>query len=134
MKINNILLILGAGLTIFAFQQCTAPTKSNSEIIVGKWAMDSVIQRGNNVTSEHDPNDERWIEFKADGSFQSDGRPYGPNSGHWNIDSTGVLHLLSSQPDDDSDWNIELSEHDMSWRGLGDPGKEAFKIVFSKEN
>lgn len=48
----------------------------------GQWEMVQVLQSDSDVTSFHNPNSDRWIEFKKDFSFESGGGEYGKNTGN----------------------------------------------------
>lgn len=82
--------------------------------------MESVVQSGNDVTSQHNPKNNRYISFLEDGTFESGGDPFGINTGKYSFDKSGSL-LLDSEagPEDDSIWDISFEEDLMVWKGLG---------------
>jgi hypothetical protein len=103
--------------------------KSDRQLI-GTWVMHEVYEYGNEVTEIHNPMGNRWIEFKEDGSFVSDGDPFGQNTGQWKADpETSVLYLDSDVEDDDSEWKISIVSDRMTWTGIGHPRKENTKLV-----
>jgi len=90
--------------------------------------MHQVIQQGKDVSAEPNPNTDRWIEFRADGTFHSDDRPYGPNSGRYTLEALGILFLDSDAGEhDDSRW-MYVIEEDITWQG-GSDWAEAFVII-----
>lgn len=108
--------------------------KPLAERLIGNWRMTQVLQHDHDVSAEHNPNNDRWIEFYQDGSFKTGGSPYGDNHGKWKLNNDErVLYLDSSVENDDSEWQLQLTPKSMQWRGIGDPGKEAFTLKFKKE-
>lgn len=115
-----------AGLLFLA--GCSSQSIENQ--IVGRWSMDRVLQHDNDVTAEHNPEGDRWIEFFEDKTFKTGGTPYGENTGTWYLKEGGtILYLESSVENDDSEWNLTLREDEMQWTGIGDPGKEAYTLI-----
>jgi hypothetical protein len=47
---------------------CCKPAKLDEKII-GTWIMDNVYEYNKDVTEKHNPKQNRWITFYADGSF-----------------------------------------------------------------
>jgi len=112
---------------------CTQPDQLDQQII-GTWAMDKVYEYDVEVTEKHNPKKDRWIEFKTDGSFISDGEPFGRNSGKWTADNEqAVLFLDSVVDDDDSEWKVTFTANQMLWTGIGHPRKEQTKLVHRRK-
>jgi hypothetical protein len=106
---------------------------STEEALIGKWQMNKILQHDNDVSAEHNPNNDRWIEFFADKTFKTGGTPFGDNHGTWYLkDDNKVLYLDSSVENDDSEWRLTVSGDEMLWTGIGDPGKEAFTLIYSR--
>lgn len=76
--------LISSVLLIGAFQ-------SKAQSVVGIWNLDQVIIDGEDVTAEHDPEDERWISIEQDSSFKSGGRPYGSNNGTWSYNQNFIF-------------------------------------------
>lgn len=111
------------------------PKNQQEDKLIGKWSMHKIYDGETDVTSEHNPKNNRWIEFKEDGSFESDGDPYGQNTGNWNIDAgKSILFINSDSDDDDSEWNISFKGDQTIWTGIGTPRKEGFKLIHRKES
>ena len=73
--------------------------------LVGEWKMEKVFEYGNDVTKKHNPKNNRWIRFNRDGTFVSDGDPYGRNTGRWTVENRdSILFIDSDVDDDDSKW------------------------------
>jgi len=68
-------------------------SQSKAQTVVGIWNLDQVIIDGQDVASEHDPEDERWISLQQDSSFKSGGRPYGANNGSWSYNQISYSGL-----------------------------------------
>lgn len=121
------------GLSLLLFIQTSCKNKPVAEQIEGKWLMIEVLQYDRDVTAEHNPNSDRWIRFYGDKTFKSDGTPFGENHGTWYLKSGDrVLYINSSVDNDDSEWNLTFSADRMQWTGIGDPGKEAYTLIFKK--
>lgn len=96
--------------------------------------MVSVLEYGKDVTAKHNPAHDRYIELKADGTFVSDGTPFGRNTGRWTFDgTTRVLAIDSDVDDDDSEWLVEFSGDDeIIWTGIGHPRKQNTKLIHKR--
>jgi hypothetical protein len=102
--------------------------------IIGTWTMQKVYEYDNDVTSKHNPKNDRWIEFKADGSFVSGGEPFGRNTGRWTADNDNfILQIDSDVDDDDSDWKVTFDQDLMTWTGIGHPRKENTKLIHKRK-
>lgn len=97
--------------------------------------MDTVHEEGQDVTEQHNPAGNRWIEFSGDGTFVSDGEPYGRNSGRWIFNAeTRELYLDSDAgAGDDSYWIVRLSGDEMRWEGARSSFTERFEIVHTRQ-
>lgn len=111
------------------------PETSVFDRLIGEWKMEKIIQDSSDVTEEHNPFNERTLIFNSDSTFVSDGRPYGKNTGRWNIDeSSGELFLDSDAGEgDDSYWLVELeNENKMLWKGTRSDFTERFMLIHKK--
>ncbi len=96
--------------------------------------MYKVYEYEKDVTEKHNPKNDRWIEFKPDGSFTSGGEPFGQNTGKWTADNEkSVLYIDSDVDDDDSEWKISFADDQMVWTGIGHPRKENTKLVHKRK-
>lgn len=117
-------------LTIALLITLTSCTNTLEKQLPGKWRMAQVFESGADVTAQHNPKGNRWIEFHKDGTFVSDGDPFGRNTGHWHIDAAKtMLYIDSDLEDDDSEWKIEIKGDTTYWNGVGTPRKEGFRLV-----
>lgn len=118
-----ILLILGS---------CDSKDNLNKKIL-GTWYIHRIYDGEKDVTNEHNPKNDRWIKFNKNGSFESDGTPYGYNDGNWELDiDKSTLFIDSKIENDDSEWNIIFKGEEFIWTGIGTPRQENFKIVQKK--
>ncbi len=102
--------------------------------MLGKWFIYKIYDGDNDVSIEHNPKNDRWIKFNRNGSFESDGTPYGYNDGRWELNhDTGILFLDSREENDDSEWRVTFEDHTMIWTGIGTPRQERFKIIQKKD-
>ena len=101
---------------------------SNSPHIEGTWRMHQIIQDGNDVTEEHDPFDERIVQF-SNGQFVSDGRPFGKNTGTYTYDGNDLFLDSDAGEEDDSYWKVSISGDTMAWTGVGSAWAERFQII-----
>jgi len=101
--------------------------------IVGRWKMDKVFESDLDMTEKHNPKNDRWIEFKSDGTFVSDGKPFGRNIGRWTTDNLqSILFIDSDVDDDDSEWKVIFEANQTIWTGIGHPRKESTRLVHVK--
>ena len=99
----------------------------------GKWMMEKVYEYDNDVTEKHNPKHNRWFEFNVDGTFVSDGDPFGRNTGKWTMDyENSVLFIYSVMDDDDSEWKVVVDGDQMTWVGIGHPRKQNTRVVYKK--
>ena len=87
MKNLNLLFI---ALLFFGF------ASNKEEGITGEWQMYKVIKDGQDVTSEHDPYNERFLILKGDSTFESGGRPFGKNTGKYDFNTANQTLFLDS--------------------------------------
>jgi hypothetical protein len=128
---NNKLTILL--LTTILTTSCKQPENLDNQII-GTWSLEKVYEYGNDVTEKHNPKDERWIEFKSNGSFVSDGEPFGRNTGRWTADNDNlILNIDSDVDDDDSEWKVTFDNDQSTWTGIGHPRKENTKLIHKRK-
>ena len=107
----------------------TAPT-SERDVLLGRWDMERIYDGAQDVSILQNPERDRYITLRADGSFESGGQPYGRNTGRWTYDpASDVLALDSDQgADNDSRWRVSLRGDVMEWVSAGvDAGR--FRIV-----
>jgi len=110
---------------------CTSSTDSAEGQLVGHWLMEKVMMDGVDVTEDHDPENERFFIMHADGTMESGGRPFGPNTGRYTYNEAGHTLFLDSDAgeEDDSRWIVEIESDTMIWQGVGTPWSERFQIV-----
>ena len=119
-----LVVLLSGGISFCSFAQ-----ELNTQLL-GHWNMHQVIQSDQDVTAEHNPNQDRWVEFYADGTFKSGGGAFGENTGKFTLQKEGMLLLDSDAgPDDDSQWIITINQEVMEWQGLGSDWARQFKII-----
>ncbi len=97
--------------------------------------MGQVFDNKKDVTAQHNPEDDRYIIFKGDSTFESGGQPYGKNTGKWSFTPQGELFLDSdSGEDDDSYWLVNFAADSMIWQGQRFDFAKRFKITHVKAN
>ncbi len=102
--------------------------------IVGTWTMEKVYEYEKDVTEKHNPSDDRWIEFKSDGTFESGGQPFGRNTCRWTADNErSILYIDSDVDDDDSEWHVTFDKDQSIWTGIGHPRKENTKLIHRRK-
>lgn len=97
--------------------------------------MYKVVQSGKDVTSEHNPYHERYLELNTDQTFESGGRPYGMNTGKYIFDAKESTLFLDSDtgPEDDSQWRVSIQGDTMHWQGYGSEWANDFEIIQLRE-
>ena len=120
-------------LICFVFLCSSGP--SQDENLSGKWTMFKVIQYGKDVSPTHNPFNERYIIFNANGAFESGGRPFGENGGKYEYNPTDHTLFLDSDvgPEDDSKWKVTFNGDTMHWRGIGSEWAENFELIHLKD-
>jgi hypothetical protein len=110
-------------------------TSDNGDDITGKWLMHKVIQDGKDVSSEHDPHDERFLILRDDSSIESGGGPYGKNTGKYVFNSEDHTLFLDSDAgsDDDSQWKITIRGDIMHWQGNGSEWATGFELIHLRD-
>jgi hypothetical protein len=106
-------------------------TLNPSTWIIGKWKMVTVLEGNQDVTPLMNPEDDRWIEFKADGSFKSGGGSHGSNSGTYLVDNIEKTLQLDSDAgeDDNSQWRLQFREDLLYMRGIGSQRQEMTTVI-----
>lgn len=107
---------------------CSQKTKAD---LSGKWMMHQVIQKGEDVSEAHNPNQDRYLILKPDSSFESGGTPFGVNTGKYHYNAAEQSLFLDSDigPEDDSYWKVSFSGDTMYWIGFGSAWAEDFEII-----
>jgi hypothetical protein len=118
--------------SVLMMMSCTSNETLDKKLI-GKWTMEKVYEYDADVTAKHNPMNNRYVVFHADGTFLSDGDPFGKNTGRWSVDnSTSVLFLDSDVDDDDSEWKVSFEGDEITWTGIGHPRKENTKLIHKR--
>jgi len=121
-------------LLLFGLVMASCQSRNAQDQLVGTWLMDKVYEYDKDVTEKHNPNNDRWIEFKSDGTFISDGQPFGYNKGRWRVENEqSILYLDSDVDDDDSEWKISFNDDKTIWTGIGHLRKENTKLVHRRK-
>ena len=104
---------------------------SPSTWIIGKWKMVTVLEGNQDVTPLMNPENDRWIEFKADGTFNSGGGPHGSNTGRYLVNNNEKTLQLDSNAgeDDDSQWRLQFREDLLYMRGIGSQRQEMTTVI-----
>jgi len=101
--------------------------------IIGKWKMITVLEGNQDITPMLNPENDRWIEFKADGTFKSGGSlyEYGDNAGRYMVDNNAkTLHLDSDAGEgDDSNWHVQFREDLLYMKGIGSNRQEMTTVI-----
>lgn len=102
--------------------------------LLATWKMVKVVEKGNDITTKLNPNNDRWITFKEDLHFESGGTPYGSNTGTFTLDQEkGILSLFSNAGEgDNSQWQIRIAQDSMVWKGIGTERQENTLVYYLK--
>ncbi len=111
---------------------CAAPIPKQ---LKGTWAMEKIYDNATDVTTQHNPKNDRWITFTKDGSFKSGGTPTGKNAGKWTYTEENNQLFIDSDmgEEDDSYWLIQIDKDSMNWAGMRSSFTERFKLTFSRQ-
>ena len=120
---------------------CASPDRSQPTLdeqhaaLLGMWVMHKVFDDSIDVSSEHNPAQNRWIEFSEEGTFESGGAPFGYNSGKWVYDTDKQEIYLDSNAgeEDDSYWIVNLDQDSMYWAGARTEFARRFTLTFKKK-
>lgn len=109
---------------------------SNENIdVTGKWRMYKVIQNQEDVSKDHNPYQERYINFNENDTFESGGRPSEKNTGAYTFNKEENTLFLDSDvgPEDDSQWKVSFDKDTMHWQGFGSEWAEDFQIIHYRQ-
>lgn len=97
--------------------------------------MVTVLEGNQDITPIHNPDNDRWIEFRKDGTFSSGGGPQGANSGSYQVDNhANTLFLDSDAGDgDDSNWQLQFRDHLLYMRGIGTNRQEMTTVICERQ-
>ena len=136
-KVNHSILILSVFLTLSV--SCSSGENFGKKI-AGKWFMVKVLELSEDVTGSHNPNNNRWISFKAnpdfpfEGSFESGTGEERGNTGKWFYDKKNNEFFLDSDAgeEDDSYWQVSFNADSMYWKGRKFEFNKRFEIFYKK--
>ncbi|MEP7269565.1 MAG: hypothetical protein ABI844_18255 [Saprospiraceae bacterium] len=118
-------------LFVISCSNCKSKDTLYSQLILGKWPISKVYEYETDQSLKQNPNHNRWIQFNTDGTFLSDGDPFGKNTGRWKLHNKDSQLLIDSDVDnDDSEWKINFKKDTLIWIGLGHPRKENTRIEY----
>lgn len=108
-----------------------APMIKISEKIIGKWKMEQVLEGDQDISKDLNPDNDRWIAFKPNGTFASGGGPYGGNTGKYSIDDETETIFLDSDAgeDDDSKWTVTFEGDKLVMSGVGTERQGKTKVI-----
>jgi hypothetical protein len=134
-SINHIMKLNLSFALIFLIGACNVRTSDLQAQLRGRWAMDQVIDSGQDVTDQHNPAGNRYIIIKPDGTFESGGDPHGVNTGSWTLSlENGELYLDSDAGEgDDSYWIVTMEEDSMHWKGTRSEFTERFELIHKRD-
>lgn len=124
-------LLLSLSFIVIAFA-VTIPEKQ----LIGKWKMVKVVEGDKDITAKLNPDSNRWIELHDDHTFESDGTPYGRNTGNYIFDQKQMTLSLDSDAgdDDDSSWRVSFKQDTLVWKGIGSERQEKTYVSYIKSN
>ena len=99
---------------------CASTKSALPNAMLGAWQMEKIVMDGiNDVSAEQNPEQNRFIVFNDDQTFESGGDPYGKNTGSWSFDKSSKTLYLDSDAgeDDDSYWIVTIDKNQMHWQG-----------------
>ncbi len=99
--------------------------------LIGKWRMHKVYRGDTEVSDQYIPDTNRWIEFRSNNTFVSDGKAYGRREGRFILDEdTGLLSFdMELGFNQKSFWQIEFDGQEMIWTDKGNPRADQIKII-----
>ena len=106
--------------------------------IEGKWNMTKVLDRSEDVTQNHNPDNNRWIRFTKDpdmengGIFESGRGDEKENTGRWSLKGFELFIDSDAGDDDDSYWQVIIEGNEMHWIGQKFDFNKRFEIFFEK--
>ncbi len=119
---------------LFSYNFIYAQSDSLSKLIIGKWKMLKVLELSKDVTEKHNPDNNRWISFKEDSTFESGAGEKTENAGRWSIDEKEQELFIDSDAgeNDDSYWEVKFEGDLMHWKGRRFEFNKRFEIVHEK--
>ena len=136
MKKSNFLLLI-----LFVFIACVYSCSKDNSLsgrLIGKWKMTVVLELSLDVTSKHNPDNDRWIrliddpEIENGGKFESGKGDSTENTGKWFIDKDVLFIDSDAGKDDDSYWQITINDDEMRWKGRKFEFNKRFEIFHKR--
>ncbi len=100
--------------------------------------MTKVLDRSEDVTKNHNPENNSWIRFIKDekkdnyGIFESGRGNQKQNTGKWSINGFELFIDSDAGDDDDSYWQVIIKNDEMHWIGQRFDFNKRFEIFFKK--
>ena len=100
------------------FGTCQSVSRND---LSGKWEVIKVTESGQDITSIQGTGASRWIRFNTDGTFESDGKPFGDMRGTYSLDEPSGRILLKRDGYDRSVsvWMVAYEGYDLVFNGAG---------------
>lgn len=89
--------------------------------LYGKWEVEKIFENYEDISNSMDGQANRWIELFNDGTFNSDGYPFGNLSGSFSFDEDqGELSLESrSNRSGIMTWKVNFEDNNLVLTGVG---------------
>lgn len=104
----------------------------------GKWIMTRVLDRSQDVTKYHNPDNNRWIRFiindniKNGGVFESGRGDTTNNTGKWTINGFELFIDSDAGDDDDSYWQVIIEGNEMHCIGQRFDFNKRFELFYKR--
>ena len=107
----------------------------STSAVTGRWTMLAVHRDDFDVSSDHNPSANRWIELREDGTFRSGSDPYGTNTDGPTLDPTSSELYADSDVDEegDSSWIVQASDPGLQLGGDKSAFKRRFRLQCRRE-
>ena len=98
--------------------------------------MVTVMEGNQDITPTLNPENDRWIEFVRDGTFESGNGQGINNTGTYTVDNEArTLHLDSEAGEgDDSNWKLQFRDDLLLMRGIGSTRQEMTTVTSQRIN
>jgi hypothetical protein len=122
-----------------ALMSCSEDTSLRGKI-EGTWKMTKVLDRTEDVTPNHNPDNNRWIRFiknekiQNGGLFESGRGEQKENTGKWSLNGFEIFIDSDAGDDDDSYWQVIVDGSEMHWIGQRFDFNKRFEIFYKRVN
>ncbi len=124
-------------LLAFIAAGCVTSSQALADRLIGRWEMKQIIRdKIGDVTTQQNPELNRYYVLNRDKSYESGGEPYGTQTGTWSFEISSNTLFMDSDAGEDTDsyWIVTLDDEQMLWEGTQFDFNSWFEITFERSD